>query len=299
MNKRVALMVVSVLALAPVAQAQDEQGATVDQTGWSGVRLPRTEDVPALVKGVAVGPDVIVAVGQRTCVQKKDWELGRCWGQPWVSTDGVDWKAVEARSSGLELGVFENRMSGPEFGLGGVASGPGGFVAFGWARPVSSLEAKADRQTGMEPALWRSDDGASWSRLPAPESFSTDGLMLTGPWLRAIAGTDEGYVLGGTIYGKPAPRAAIWFSPDGLTWTLTGPDEALEVGAYVDTGEVPVAGGITAIVTTPPSEGGVSGYVAVGSACPPGEAGAGRTGSRDQGVRLDDWRVLGPDLEVG
>ena len=165
--------------------------------------------------------------------------------------------------------------SGPEVGVEGVAYGPGGYVAYGWAGAASDRE-DAD-VTGPGPALWRSADGRSWERVPTPESFVGDYLMLEGPWLRSIAGSEVGYFLGGTIYGTPAPRAAIWSSPDGLAWTLAEGDDVFDVGAYIDTMEVPVTGGVAAIVVAP-GDTSPAGAIAVGSACPGAEPGAGPRG---------------------
>jgi hypothetical protein len=247
-----------------------------DPDAWAAVVLPQAEKIAGLATGVAAGPDSIVAVGRRACEHMKNEDIGRCWGQPWISTDGVTWEAVEPRSSGLDLGRFSAVTSGPEVGVEGVAYGPGGYVAYGWARPDGRL-------TTM---LWRSDDGRSWERLPAPAGFETEGLMLPGPWAMAIAGSEDGYLLGGTIYGKPAPRAAIWFSPDGLTWTPTEGDEVFDVGAYIDTMETPAAGGIEAVTLAPSGSTGTWHAVAVGSTCPQGKPGAGPKGVMS---RTYDW----------
>ncbi|MFO7531045.1 MAG: hypothetical protein R6W93_01200 [Candidatus Limnocylindrales bacterium] len=247
-----------------------------DPDAWGASVLSQTQDIGALATGVAAGPDSLVAVGRRACERIKNEVMGRCWGQPWISNDGVTWQAVEARTSGLDLGRFSVVTSGPEVGVEGVAYGPGGYVAYGWARPDGRLTAM----------LWRSDDGRSWERLPAPAGFETEGLMLPGPWAMAIAGSEDGYLLGGTIYGKPAPRAAIWSSPDGLTWTLAQGDEVFDVGAYIDTMETPAAGGISAIAIAPPGAESAWHAVAVGSTCPQGEPGAGPKGVMS---RTYDW----------
>ncbi len=271
------------LALAPGAAAQDDGTATTsaDTSNWSAVVLPQTADIAALASGVAVGPTSIVVVGQRACKLRKRGDLGRCWGQPWISPDGVTWEAVEARSSGLDLGTFTIATSGPEIGIDGVAHGPAGFVAFGWARP----DVTADRGY-IVPALWRSVDGRSWERIPTPESFVvTDGLMLPGPWLRTIVGNEAGYLLGGTIFGKPAPQAAIWSSPDGLTWTLAESDEVFDVGAYIDTMEIPAAGGIGALAVAPAGSAGSVAAIGVGPVCPEAKQGAGPR----RGFREFDW----------
>jgi hypothetical protein len=247
-----------------------------DPSAWGASVLTQTEETAALATGVAVGPDTLVAVGQRACERMKNEDIGRCWGQPWISTDGVTWEAVEARTSGLELGRFTAATSGPEIGVEGVAYGPGGYVAYGWARPDGRLA----------PTLWRSADGRSWERVPAAQGFEAEGLMLPGPWLKTIAGSEDGYLLGGTIYAKPAPRAAIWSSPDGLTWTLAEGDGVFDVGAYIDTMETPAAGGVSDIAVAPSGSGGTWHAIAAGSTCPEAEPGAGPRGEMS---RTYDW----------
>jgi hypothetical protein len=249
-----------------------------DPDAWAAVVLPQAEKIAGLATGVATGPDSIVAVGRRACERMKNEDIGRCWGQPWISTDGVAWEAVEARTSGLDLGRFYPVTSGPEIGVEGVAYGPGGFVAYG--------RTETEDLMGQRVALWRSEDGRSWERVSNPEGFDTEGQMLSGPWLHSIAGSEDGYLLGGTIYGKPAPRAAVWSSPDGLTWTLAEGDEVFDVGAYIDTMETPAAGGIEAVTIAPPRAESAWHAVAVGSTCPQGEPGAGPEGGMS---RTYDW----------
>ena len=267
------------MTASPTATASGDVEPSDDPDAWAAVVLPQVENVAGLATGVAAGPDSIVAVGRRACERIKNEDIGRCWGQPWISTDGVSWEAVEARTSGLDLGRFTAATSGPEIGVDGVASGPGGFVAFGWA-------GGGGRPGSLAPALWRSDDGRSWERLPALAGFQTEGSMLPGPWLHGMTGSEDGYLLGGTIYGKPAPRAAIWSSPDGLTWTLAEGDEVFDVGAYIDTMETPAAGGISAIAIAPPRAEGAWHAVAVGSTCPQGKPGAGPKGGLS---KTYDW----------
>ncbi len=266
------------LAVAPGAAARAQQ--TADTSGWGAVVLPQTEAIAALATGVAVGPDAIVAVGQRACEwrDRKTADIGRCWGQPWVSLDGIDREAVEARTSGLDLGRFTMTTSGPELGVEGVAYGPGGFVAYGWAKPVGG----AARDAGIAPTLWRSDDGRAWERIPAPESFAGEHLMGLGPWLNDMVGTEAGYLLAGTTFGTPAPRAAIWSSPDGLTWTLAEDGDAFDIGRLHRHHGGPGAGGITAIAVEP-AAADFGGAIAVGTACPAAQEGAGPRGG--------DWRT--------
>lgn len=240
--------------------------ATAATGAWSAALLRQTDDVPALATGVAVGPSGIVAVGGMTCERTRSDDFGRCWGQPWVSRDGTTWEAIEARASGLELGRFRAATSGPEVGIEGVAYGPGGFVAFGWAAAQGSRRVGTG-PSGVTPALWRSDDGATWERLPTPKAFLAKGPMVSGAWPLTIAGSGSGYLLGGTLFDTPTPRGAIWASADGRSWTLADPPEAFDIGSYVDTLEIPAAGGIAAIAVAS-DDTGAGGAIAVGEACP-------------------------------
>ena len=276
MNRLVAVLAGTALLLgaSPVSAAPPGP----DTGDWSSVVLVQTEEVPAMATGVAVGPSAMVAVGGRACERTPGDDIGACWGQPWVSADGVTWEAVEAHASGLDLGRFRAATSGPEVGIEGVGYGTGGFVAFGWAQSDRD-SVVGTGPSGVTPALWRSDDGRSWERLPTPDSFTAEGPMLSGAWPQTIVGTDDGYLLGGTLYASPAPRAAIWSSPDGETWTLAGPDEAFAIGGYVDTMEMPAAGGVVAIAVAPQDSAGAASAIAVGEACPGPDEGVGPKGA--------------------
>jgi len=234
-------------------------------TGWSAVVLPSAtgdtlaSGVVALVTGVAVGPDSVVAVGQRVCADTGT-ARPRCWGQAWTSPDGITWQSVDVTSSGLDLGRFRPVLSGPEIGLDGVAYGPAGFLAYG------RVETTKD---GQVPAVWRSDDGASWERLTADDAFPKGARM------RTILGAVDGYLLGGVIYAR-TPRAAIWSSTDGRSWTRahgSTDDRTFDIGGYIDTMEDPLSGGVNAFALYPGTESGAAsladGVVAVGQACAP------------------------------
>jgi hypothetical protein len=83
-----------------------------------------------------------------------------------------------------------------------------------------------------------------------------------------ILGTPDGYVIGGVTHGPVVPtdppRAVVWTSPGGASWTRVGPRRAFHIGGYINTGEAADSGGIAAVAAVP------GGHVAVGDACPPG-----------------------------
>ncbi len=93
--------------------------------------------------------------------------------------------------------------------------------------------------------------------------------------MRTMLGAADGYLLGGVIYGR-TPRAAIWSSPDGRSWTRargSADDQTFDIGGYIDTMEDPLSGGVNAFALYPGTESGngrlADGAVAVGQACAP------------------------------
>ena len=243
-----------ILALAPVAQAQDD-GSTTSANGWTATVLPQTVG-DAMAVGVAVGPSSMVAVGERACIQGRR-ETSHCWGPIWTSPDGISWEAMNPRSSGLDLGLIRPTLSGPEVGLKGVAYGPAGFLAFG----------RVGEPGGQRSAVWSSVDGSSWERVTASDAFPRAARLHT------ILGAEDGYLLGGVIYFEQAPRAAIWSSRDGQTWTRARAKGVFEIGGYIDTMEDPQAGGVNAFALYPGAESAAGsladGVVAVGQGCMP------------------------------
>jgi hypothetical protein len=167
---------------------------------------------------------------------------------------------VDVTSAGLELGRYRPVMSGPEIGVDGVAYGPAGFLAYG------RVETEQD---GQVPAVWRWDDGSSWERLTADDTFPRGARM------RTLLGAADGYLLGGVIYAR-TPRAAIWSSTDGQGWMRargSADDQTFDIGGYIDTMEDPLSGGVNAFALYPESESGAAsladGAVAVGQGCAP------------------------------
>ncbi|MFO1541396.1 MAG: hypothetical protein ACKOTZ_13285 [Chloroflexota bacterium] len=230
------------LAAPPVTVA-----ATPDAgpAAWTVTRLPPVRGDAAYVRHIAAGPAGLVAIGLR--VGTTDGQPMRAWGEVWRSADGVSWTAVDPVAGGLALGAYRPVLSGPETGLIDVAAGPDGFVLVG----RGTFGPVADRPI----AVWRSPDGATWTRTDARFPAATRPTRL-------VRGSD-GYLLAGVIYGERAPRAAVWSSPDGRMWTRAADDDVFGVGGYIDTMEDPASGGIGALTAV----GG--GALAVGLACFP------------------------------
>jgi hypothetical protein len=100
-----------------------------------------------------------------------------------------------------------------------VTAGGPGLVAVGVDGPLDDLDA----------AVWTSPDGITWSRVPHDEAvFGGEGLQVMenvtvgGPGLVAV---------GSEVPGDFDQRAAVWTSPDGITWSRVPHDEAVFGGA--------------------------------------------------------------------
>ncbi len=178
-----------------------DDGSGFGGPGWQGMH--------AVVAGgpgwVAVGYD---DVGEG---YEGDWIAA-----VWTSPDGATWTRVPHEEA-LFGGMNDQEM----FGV--LAAGPG-LVAVG--------------TDDDSPAAWVSADGLAWEKLP-PERFSSDPAFRdVGMVMRAVVSGPLGLLAVGYLewYVDPDTEddrdAAVWFSPDGLDWTLISED----VGTFGGTG---------------------------------------------------------------
>jgi hypothetical protein len=96
----------------------------------------------------------------------------------------------------------------------------GAIPAFPSIGPVAVGEDLAG-DTGI---IWISKDGRSWSWVPTSPIFGRVGIQVR---MYAVSPGPAGIVVAGTLdAGIQYGEAAIWTSPDGLTWTHTpdGPE---------------------------------------------------------------------------
>ncbi|MFV1990606.1 MAG: hypothetical protein ACC652_07680 [Acidimicrobiales bacterium] len=179
----------------------EEQAAiwtSVDGPDWSRVPPDETifggEGLQAISSVTAGGPG-LVAVG----LDESAGDQGAA--AVWTSVDGLSWTRVPHDDDALG-GPGEQSMSS-------VTAGGPGLVAVGADRGAG---------TGDASAVWTSEDGLSWSRVPHDatifENINGQVVMFSvvagGPGLVAV-GADSG-VSSGTA-------AAVWTSPDGFEWT--------------------------------------------------------------------------------
>jgi hypothetical protein len=183
----------------------DNQDAAVwtspDGISWS--RVPHDEAVlggrgfQGMVSVTAGGPG-LVAVG---------WEgsAGDVDAAIWTSPDGISWSRVPHHEA--------------VFGGGGlrwvsdVTVGGPGLVAVGW-------EGRDDQDA----VVWTSPDGISWSRVPHDEAV-LGGRGVQG--MSAVTVGGPGLVAVGWEGPSGDPDAAVWTSPDGISWSRVPHHEAV------------------------------------------------------------------------
>ena len=164
--------------------------------GFTWTRVPHDEAIFGGVTGawmwsVAAGGPGLVAVGDATD-----------GAAVWTSPDGITWSRIPHDDA-----VFGDAAMGSV-----TAAGPG-LVAVG-----------EDWDT-MGAAVWTSPDGFTWSRVPHDEViFGEEGAHMAsvtagGPGLVAVGGDRQ-------LRGQDND-AAVWTSPDGITWSRVPHDDAI------------------------------------------------------------------------
>ena len=177
-----------------VAFAEQAQGVPVwtspDGINWSQAESDAPVFAGAIVTDVTVGGPGLVAVGED--------ELGAV---VWTSTDGTLWSRVPDDEEEL-IGAWMTSV---------VEGGPG-LVAVGFEDNGADVE--------QSPAVWTSNDGTTWTRVPAGTELG-EGRMAD------VTAGDEGLVaVGHTSWHQGGTDAAIvWASADGLTWDRIPFDE--------------------------------------------------------------------------
>ena len=177
-----------------------------DDAVFSGSSEVLNNDVVVLelsMSDVAVGGPGLVAVGME---EWPDFGGNSVAGGPqtavvWTSVDGTTWTRVPDNDA-----VFGSAYFGAN--VGGVIAGGPGLIAVGSHIGVRSVVNYA--------VVWTSADGTTWSRVPHDESVFGDAAMSS------VTPFGSGYVAVGRT-GEPRTgkgnNAAVWTSPDGITWS--------------------------------------------------------------------------------
>jgi hypothetical protein len=205
-------LMVSVFALGSrlVAVGSDESGGDVDAAVWvspdgtSWRRFPHDEAVfggdndQGMVAVSAFGSG-LVAVGS-------DESGGDADAAVWTSPDGFNWGRVPHDEA-----VFGGDN---DQGMFSVSTFGSGLVAVGYDGSGNDRDA----------AVWTSPDGFNWSRVPHDEAVFGGDNNQAMYW--AVASDSRLVAVGRDRSGGDAD-AAVWTSPDGVTWARAPHDEAV------------------------------------------------------------------------
>jgi len=192
-----------------------------------------------------VGSERLVVVGDAICDVPAFHDAMPCSAGIWTAPIDEP-SALEAIPASDELFVGNaHPIVGQRPGTVDIAAGPNGFVAIGYRGMTSSP---------IEATIWWSADGLVWQVAEVGDTLSAASLA-------AVVAGGPGYVVVGSVHDPAAPRAAAWGSPDGRSWQRVPDTDAFAVGGYINTGEIPVAGGMTSVARH------LGGFVAFGSRC--------------------------------
>ena len=194
-----------------------------------GVLVPDAAVDESRVTSITRGGPGLLAVG---ALGYEDEHYGDA--AVWKSADGSSWERLPD-----ENGVFDSNRRGFVAGdqwMADVVAWQGGFVAVG--SDGRGEEAKPD----YDAAVWLSEDGITWSRVPHQAS-------LEGGWMNAVTVGGPGLVaVGEWPFNERRPSPKVWLSEDGITWTevdaaaIEGADGRTERAEYVNesrTADVP------------------------------------------------------------
>lgn len=119
----------------------------------------------------------------------------------------LDWKRIADEDRSLFGGEGQQRMLA-------VADLDDAIVAVGYDGVEGDLDA----------AIWRSDGGTSWTRVPHDEAiFGGAGDQI----MNRVTAFNGAFIAVGNDRATGRADAAIWRSPDGMTWERVGSVEVL------------------------------------------------------------------------
>lgn len=201
--------------LVAVGTADEAAAVWTSADGISWSRVPHDVAIfggagVQIMESITAGGPGFVAVGLRFD------EPGRrgLAAAAWTSTDGLAWSPVPANDSAFRPSIDE---SGNSFAwMRGVTAGGPGLVA------VGTVAASA--------AVWTSPDGIIWTRVRHdPEVFGDSDVEATDrAEMLDVATNGPGLVAVGSAGPTQSSKtAAVWTSPDGISWSRIPHDEAV------------------------------------------------------------------------
>jgi hypothetical protein len=211
-------------------------------SSWEGVPPPPGLEVGAYAPtsgpfpgmfGVAARPGAIVSIGYAVDGGKPIGRGGVFRPAVWLSPEGRTWERVPHSA------VFEGAR------FSDIAATDEGFVIVGAVYDALAPQGQLPRG-----AIWTSQDGRAWGRVPDSPIFDVGGYIITGED-PASGGPRTVTLARGTILSVGAVcnangldcRPAFWSSPDGSIWERVVVDQPNMSAADV----VETAGGYVAI----------------------------------------------------
>jgi hypothetical protein len=140
-------------------------------------------------------------------------------------------------------------------------------------------------------AVWTSEDGFSWSRVPHGAVFDitpADSPDCPHGFRDVVVGGPGLVAVGVTVGADQIRKATVWTSPDGENWSRFGPDDDTELGT-----ERSFMGGVFV---------GGPGLIATGSVCQAVEECQWVVWTSDDGLtwtRIEDAASSGPSNVIG
>jgi hypothetical protein len=206
-----------------------------DGLTWSRMSFEEDEGLVMFTTVTAGGPGLVAIVHGGS-----DWPA-------FISPDGITWTAA-ADLPGADY-VSEVAVGGP------------GLVAVG----VAGGESDSEDRFVQDAAVWTSQDGLTWSRIPHDEAMSgvalcetasilnvehpewsttaMTGITAGGPGFVAVGNVDCGDQRADPQTGR---GAVVWTSQDGITWSRVPYDAAI-FGAASMTDVIAVGDGLVAV----------------------------------------------------
>jgi hypothetical protein len=207
----------------------NEQGNAAVWTspdGFAWSRVPHDEAVfggagEQRMLSVTGGGPGLVAVGY-------DWpnDADLVDAAVWTSPDGFTWSRVP-HDEAVFGGASEQKM------LSVTVGGPG-LVAVGSDGHPDDVEDGQLDTFAADAAVWTSPDGFTWSRVAHDEAvFGGNGEQR----MLSVTGGGPGLVAVGSVTVEPGwfsdnHDAAVWTSPDGITWSRVPHDKAVFAVSY-------------------------------------------------------------------
>lgn len=166
-----------------------------------GILSGASESSWTIARDVAYGPAGYVVIGE------DDFTSADVKGAVWISPNGLDWQRIDHQDAAFGIPDTETWFS-----MFAVTHGDSGYVAVG----------VIDGPARHSAAFWRSVDGNRW------ELYEVD--LPGGGGVEDVIALQHGYLAAGEILVATEEgsrsQAALWYSPDGATWTRLPTDEA-------------------------------------------------------------------------